>query len=65
MPEFVVLGRHRASVRLFFQAENRLLEPAIPFQGRVGILSVDLPVQVGEIAPGAGLQPPSVFAFGC
>ena len=50
MPEFVSLRRHRASVRLFLQAENRLLEPQIPFQGCVRMFSVNLPVQVDEIA---------------
>src|SRR5437660_8124911 len=54
MPEPVALLRRRAPVRLLFQAENCLLESAIPFQGRVGILSVDLHVDEGEIALGAG-----------
>ena len=54
MPELVTLGRQRALVRLLFQTENRLLEPAIPFQGSVEILSVDLPVEESEIALGAG-----------
>src|ERR1017187_3331606 len=54
MPELVALRCHRAAARLFFEAENRLPEAAIPFQGRVGMLGVDLPVQMGEITSGAG-----------
>jgi hypothetical protein len=54
MPELIVFGRYRASVWLLFQTENRLFEPAIPFQGRVGIPGIDLPVQVGEIAARRG-----------
>lgn len=53
MSEFVILGRHQASLGLVLKVENRLLEPHVPFQGCVGVLDVDLIVQVGEIAVSA------------
>lgn len=51
--ELVILGGNRASVRLFFQTENRLPEPAIPFERGVGVVGVDPPVYLGQIALGA------------
>ena len=54
MPELFTLRRHRVAVGLLFQTENRLLEPAIPFQGRAGILGVDPHIQESEIALGTG-----------
>lgn len=45
VPELVTFGCHRTTIRLFLQAENRLLESAIPFQCRIGMFSVDLTEQ--------------------
>src|SRR5216684_2023801 len=52
--ESIFLARHRASVGIFFQAEDGLLETSVPFQGGLGMLSVDVPVQVVKVAPSAG-----------
>jgi hypothetical protein len=40
--QLVRLADHGTSVRLFFEAENGLLERPIPFQGRVGMLGLIL-----------------------
>jgi len=52
--EFVIFRGHVASVRLFFQTENRLLEPVIPLQRRVGVVGIDPFVNPGQIALGTG-----------
>jgi hypothetical protein len=49
VPQMVLLTRKRAAVRLLFQTENCFFDPQIPFQGLVGILGVDLPVQKSKI----------------
>src|ERR1019366_8232830 len=46
--EFVVFRGHGAPVRLFFQVENRLLEPAIPLQSGVGVVGIDPPIDLRE-----------------
>jgi hypothetical protein len=54
MSKLVFPTRHRASVGMVFQAEDRFLETPIPFQGDVGMLGVDLPVHVVKVALSAG-----------
>lgn len=41
MPEFAIFARCGAPIRVAFEAENRLLETAIPFQGSAGMFGVD------------------------
>jgi len=50
MSQLVTLAGHRGSVRLLFQAENRFFEALVPSQGRVGVLGIDLPIQLGKVA---------------
>jgi hypothetical protein len=49
VPELVRFAPHRTSIRVLFQAENRFFQSHIPFQGRGGILGINLPMQVGKI----------------
>src|SRR5665213_61136 len=52
--ELVPFWRDSASVRLFFQTENRLREPAIPLQRGVGVIRLDPLVNPSQIPLGAG-----------
>src|SRR5215469_3710897 len=54
MPQPFTSVNQRTAVRQFFQAENGLFECAIPFEGRIGMLGVDFPVQIDKIALSSG-----------
>lgn len=54
MPELGPLGRHRATSWPFLEAEDGILEPRVPFPGRSRILGVNVVVQAGKVALGAG-----------
>ncbi len=56
MFELVTFRRVWASVRMLFQAEDRLFKAEILLKRRRGIRSIDLKIQVREIAFGAGRE---------
>lgn len=48
--EILAFWRHRTSVRLVFETQNRIPQTHIPFQGSIRILGVYVRVNVGKIA---------------
>jgi len=50
MPERTIFRRRGAAIGKFFQTENGLLETAVPAPGRLGVWSIDVFVQLGEVS---------------
>ncbi len=54
MPEICILACDRAPVRVLFEADDGLFEAIVPFQGGVGVLSVDFGEEKRKVALGSG-----------